>query len=115
MTARTPKVLFHEKQEAIGKCSRCGLDVAESKKGFFGTTKNWEFARWKNNDFFAAKNKTLTKGVTVQLLKTRRTNLRALYSRKTGKSYNATVVVEDDGGKQINFMLEFAPKKQAAK
>ena len=29
------------------------------------------------------------------------------YSEKTGKTYDAAVVLDDDGGKYVNFRLEF--------
>jgi DNA topoisomerase-3 len=36
-----------------------------------------------------------------------------LYSRKTGKTYDATVVLDDTGGKYVNFKLEFsAPNRK---
>jgi DNA topoisomerase-3 len=53
------------------------------------------------------KKKELTKAVAVALLKDGRIKMKGLYSEKTGKTYDAAVVLIDDGGKYINFKLEF--------
>ena len=34
-----------------------------------------------------------------------------LYSEKTGKTYDAEVILDDTGGKYVNFKLEFPVKK----
>ena len=34
-----------------------------------------------------------------------------LYSEKTGKTYDAVVVLDDPGGKYVNFKLEFEKGK----
>jgi DNA topoisomerase-3 len=53
------------------------------------------------------KKKELTKAVAVALLKDGRIKMKGLYSEKTGKTYDAAVVLNDDGGKYVNFKLEF--------
>ena len=100
-------VLFPSEFESIGKCPRCGRNVMERKQGFFCEDRNCGFALWKNSKFFSAKNKQLTKSVAAALLKDGRTQLSGCYSEKTQKTYDATVVMQDDG-KQTNFSLEFA-------
>ena len=99
-------VLFPSGREIIGKCPRCGGSVAESKKGFFCENDGCRFGLWKDNRFFAAKKKTLTKSVAAALLKDGRVRLTGCYSEKTGKTYDATVVFEDTG-ERVNFKLEF--------
>ena len=68
------------------------------------------FAIWKNNKWWAAKKKQPTKAVVSALLKDGRVRVTGLYSEKTGKSYDATVVLEDDG-QYANFKLEFDQRK----
>lgn len=34
-----------------------------------------------------------------------------LYSEKTGRTYDAEVILDDTGGKYVNFKLEFPVKK----
>ena len=105
-------VLFPSTQEAIGKCPRCGNDVIENKKGFCCLSKTCGFALWKDNKFFTAKKKKLTKTIAVELLKNGKAKLTGCYSEKTGKTYDAVVLLEDTGGKYVNFTLEFASKKE---
>lgn len=38
-----------------------------------------------------------------------------LYSEKTGKTYDAVVLLDDTGGKYVNFRLEFLAKKGRGK
>ena len=40
--------LFTPPREVVGKCPRCGGDVAELQKGFFCQTESCKFAIWKN-------------------------------------------------------------------
>jgi len=100
------EVLFPSGREIVGKCPRCGSDVTESKKGFFCENNDCRFGLWKDNKFFALKKKTLTKSVAVSLLKDGRAKLTGCYSEKTGKTYDATVILEDTG-ERVNFRLEF--------
>ena len=100
------EVLFPSGREAIGKCPRCGGSVTESKKGFFCENDGCRFGLWKDSRFFAAKKKALTKAVAAALLKDGRIRLTCCYSEKTGKTYDATVVLEDTG-ERVNFRLEF--------
>ena len=37
--------------------------------------------------------------------------MEGLYSPKTGKTYDATIVLDDSGGQYVNFNLEFQQKK----
>lgn len=103
---RSAEVLFPSGREAVGKCPRCGGSVTESKKGFFCENDGCRFGLWKDNRFFAAKKKVLTKAVAAALLKDGRVRLTGCYSEKTGKTYDATVILEDTGGR-VNFKLEF--------
>lgn len=48
------------------------------------------------------------------LLKDGRARLTGCYSEKTGKTYDATVVLEDDG-RYVGFKLEFDRQKGGAK
>ena len=100
------EVLFPSEREVIGNCPRCGGSVTESKKGYFCENRNCKFGMWRDNRFFSAKKATLTKKSAAALLKDGRVKLIGLYSEKTGKSYNATVVLTDDG-ERVGYKLEF--------
>ena len=102
-------------REAVGTCPRCGGTVYEGKKGFFCENRDCSFALWKDNKFFTGKKKTLTKTVAAALLKEGRVSMSGLYSEKTGRTYDAVVVLDDTGGKYVNFKLEFPAKKGGRK
>ena len=97
--------------EAVGVCPRCGAPVYEGKKGFFCDNRECSFALWKDNRFFSSKKKSITKSVAAALLKEGRISMSGLYSEKTGKTYDAEVILDDTGGKYVNFKLEFPIKK----
>ena len=97
--------------EAVGVCPRCGAPVYEGKKGFFCDNRECCFALWKDNRFFSSKKKSITKPVAAALLKEGRISMSGLYSEKTGKTYDAEVILDDTGGKYVNFKLEFPIKK----
>lgn len=99
--------LFPSQNKVIGKCPRCGSNVIENKKGFCCENRTCGFALWKENKFFTSKKKTLTEKIVKDLLTTGKCKLTGCYSEKTGKTYNATVSIDETGGKYVNFVLEF--------
>lgn len=98
----------------VGLCPRCGKNVVEGKKSFF--CEGWNasppcsFALWKNDRFFTAKRKELTRKIAAALLKNGRAPVTGLFSEKKGVLYDATIVMEDTGGKFVRFKLEFDNK-----
>ena len=106
--------LFAPPREVVGKCPRCGGEIAEMQKGFFCQDQSCKFAIWKNNNWWAAKRKQPTKAIVAALLKDGRAHVTGLYSGKSGKTYDATVVLEDTG-QYVNFKLEFDRQKGGGK
>ena len=104
------EVLFPSGREVVGKCPRCGSDVTESKKGYFCEKHNCRFALWKDNRFLTSKRVGLTKMMAQKLLKDGRAYVSGIYSEKTGKKYDAYIVMTDDGTKTI-FSLDFSKKQ----
>ena len=104
-------VLFTEKTKSIGVCPRCGSAVVERPKGFLCSNRDCRFALWRQNPFFAAKKKELTAAIASALLKEGRAFVKGLYSPKTGKTYDAAIVLDDSGGQYVNFKLEFPQKR----
>lgn len=100
------EILFPSCHEAIGKCPRCGTPVIEKMKGYFCDNKDCSFALWKDSRFFTSKNKTLSKKTAAALLEDGQAMLRGCYSPKTGTTYDATVLLIDDG-QRTNFRLDF--------
>ena len=106
--------LFTPPREVVGKCPRCGGEVAEMQKGFFCQDKSCKFAIWKNSKWWAAKRKQPTKTIVAALLKDGRARVTGLHSEKSGKTYDATVVLEDTG-QYVNFKLDFDRQKGGGK
>ena len=102
--------LFLSDRESVGKCPRCGGAVSENKKGFCCSDKACGFAIWKENRFFTAKKKTVTKAIVTELLKNGKVPLKGCYSEKTGKTYDCVVVLDDTGGRFVNFTMEFGTR-----
>lgn len=95
--------------ESIGSCPRCGDQVLEGERRFFCQNKTCTFALWKENRFFKDKKKVLTREVAAALLQEGSILMKNLYSPKTQKTYDARIIMEDTGGKYVNFRLEFSP------
>ena len=115
----TSTALSESGRTVIGKCPRCGKNVVEGKKSFYcegyHDTPSCGFALWKNDRFFTSKRKELTKKIAASLLKTGRAAVTGLFSEKKGVFYDATVVLDDDGGKFVRFKLEFDNKSTEKK
>ena len=105
------KKLFAPEKEVIGTCPRCGQPVYEGKKNFACSDRSCGFVLWKNDRFWTSRKKELTKKMATDLLKKSRTSVRGMWSEKKQSTYDAAVILDDTGGKYINFKLEF-PKKR---
>ena len=106
--------LFAPEKEVIGNCPRCGKPVYEGKKNFACSDRSCTFVLWKNDRFWTSRKKELTKKMAVDLLKKGRTNVKGMWSEKKGATYDAAVILDDTGGKFINFKLEFPKRKDGA-
>jgi len=117
--AVAPSPLSDSGRAGIGKCPRCGKNVVEGKKSFYcegyHDTPSCGFALWKNDRFFTGKRKELTKKIAASLLKNGRVAVTGLFSEKKGVFYDATIVLDDDGGKFVRFKLEFDNKSTGKK
>jgi DNA topoisomerase-3 len=92
---------------SLGKCPRCASDVREGQKGFFCDSRACGFRLWKESRFWTAKKKPLTAAIVGKLLNEGKVALKDLRSEKTGKTYGATVFLDDNGGQYVNFRMEF--------
>ena len=96
---------FHEERKVIGKCPRCGADVCDGKKNYHCTGKDCSFAMWKNDRFFSERKVVFSEKIAVDLLKSGKSKVKKLYSQKTGKTYDGTVLLADTGGKYVNYKV----------
>lgn len=106
------KKLFAPEKEVIGTCPRCGQPVYEGKKNFACSDRSCGFVLWKNDRFWTSRKKELTKKMATDLLKKGRTNVKGMWSEKKQAAYDAAVILDDTGGKYINFKLEFPKRKE---
>ena len=98
--------LFQSERVIIGKCPRCGENVYEGKKNFYCGNRGCQFVMWKNDRFFEQRKKAFTPKIAAALLKDGKAKVKGLYSEKTGKTYDATVLLADTGGKYVNYRVE---------
>ena len=100
------EVLFPSGRPVVGKCPRCGAEVTESKNGYFCERRSCKFGLWRDNRFLATKKISLTKKMASSLLAQGRAYASGVYSEKTGKTYDAFIVLEDDGARS-SYKLDF--------
>jgi DNA topoisomerase-3 len=93
--------------EPLGLCPRCGSFVHEGSKGYFCDSRTCGFTIWRESKLWTARKKPLTAAIVAALLKDVRVSLKGLYSDKTGKKYDATVILDDTGSGFVNFKMEF--------
>ena len=106
--------LFAPEKEVIGACPRCGKPVYEGKKNFSCSDRGCGFVLWKNDRFWTNRRKELTKKMAADLLKKGRTSVKGMWSEKTDSTYDAVVILDDTGGKYVNFKMEFPKRKDGA-
>ena len=91
----------------IGTCPHCGGQVAEREKGFFCSSRECRFVIWKDNAFFGRLGKRPTRQVVDKLLRDGRARLKDCKSQRTGKTYNAAVILTTEADGRAKFSLEF--------
>ena len=99
--------LFQTERVAIGTCPRCGEAVYEGKKNYYCGNRACQFVMWKNDRFFEEREKVFTPKIAAALLKHGKVKIKGLFSPKTGKTYDGTVLLADTGGKYVNFRMEW--------
>ena len=98
--------LFQAERVVIGKCPRCGEAVYEGKKNYYCGNRACQFVMWKNDRFFEERKTAFSAKIAAALLKSGKVNVKKLYSPKTGKTYDGTIVLADTGGKYVNYRIE---------
>ena len=91
----------------IGSCPHCGADVAERDKGWFCANRECRFVLWKDNAYFKKIGKHLTAGMAEKLVKEGRIKLKDCKSQRTGKTYNADVLLTTEEDGRAKFQMEF--------
>lgn len=100
------KKLFAPEKEAVGICPRCKSPVYEGKKNFYCSDRSCRFVMWKNDKFFESRRSVFSKKIAAALLKDGKAKVKGLYSERTGKTYDGTVLLCDTGEKYVNYRIE---------
>ena len=95
------------KREPVGICPRCGAPVYEGDKNFYCSNRECKFRLWKESKWLSGMKKKVTKKMAASLLKDGRVFVKGLNSQKTGKTFDADLLLEDTG-KYVNFKLDFS-------
>lgn len=97
-------------KEEIGKCPVCGGSVIEGKNKYFCSNRDCSFALWKENRFLTSMKKSVSKKMAAELLAKGKTHVKELFSAKTGKTFEADLLMTVNDGKAM-FSLEFPQRK----
>ena len=104
--------LFKPEKTELGKCPRCKSPVYEGKKNYYCSNKECSFTMWKNDRFFEERKTVFTPKIAAALLKSGKAKVKKLYSVKTGKTYDGTVLLADTGGKYVNYKVTISKDKE---
>lgn len=99
-------VLFPSGRKVIGKCPRCGGNVTISSKGYFCEKDSCHFGIWKDNRYLSKLKINLSDKLFEALLKDGHAYVSGIYSEKTGKRFDAYLLMKDDGTR-TSFSLDF--------
>ena len=107
----TQRQFASSSKESIGSCPRCGSPVYDGKSSFYCSNRECSFCLWKNSTFLSNLKKPMTRKMAAEFLQKGRVHGKGLYSVRTGKTFDADIVLTettDKNGKAIaSFALEF--------
>ena len=95
----------------VGVCPCCGTNVVEKDMAYFCDNMDCSFALWKDNKFFQAIGKEMTRDVAEDLLNCGTVKLMGCKSRKTGKTFNCYVDITYDDEGRVQYEIRFPKKK----
>ena len=95
------------RNKVIGTCPHCGAEVLEKQKGWFCSNPECRFILWKDNAYFTKIGKRLTSQIVEKLLRDKRVRLKDCKSQKTGKTYNADLLLSTENDGRPQFSMEF--------
>lgn len=98
--------------DIVGQCPVCGGHVVEREKGFFCNNMDCNFALWKNNRFFQAIGKEMTRGVADDLVNGGTVKLSDCKSKRTGNKFSCYVDLTTDDDGKAHFEIRFPQRKR---
>ena len=103
------------RNKVIGTCPHCGAEVLERQKGWFCSNRECRFVLWKDNAYFTKIGKRLTPQIVEKLLRDGRVKLKDCKSQKTGKTYNADLLLSTEADGRPQFSMELENRKGGGK
>ena len=104
--------------DSIGVCPWCGADIREGKSNYYCSNRECSFCLWKESKFLSNMKKKLTLPMAKELLSDGRTFVNGLYSQKSGKTFDAYLVLSEatdrNGKRMASYTLEFPKGKRNA-
>lgn len=110
---RPPRIFEVVKENQLCKCPKCGNVIEVTELGYRCCNSGCGLSLFKNNKLFESLDKKLTKTLAKQIFTKGKVEFENLVSKKTGKTYNATLVA-DFSNKYVTFRFEF-PKNDENK
>ena len=111
-----PAAHFETSKESLGNCPWCGSSVYESRVSYRCSSRDCTFCLWKDSAFLNGLKKPITKKMAIDFLQSGRVHAKGLYSTRTGKSFDADILLTettDKRGKRISsYKLEFPSQKR---
>lgn len=92
------QVCAYEDRQVVCSCPRCGADILENPKAF-SCSARCGIVLFKNDPFFAAFGKNMTKTYAKNLFTKGKTTVKDITSKKTGKKYELDVFVDFSEGR----------------
>jgi DNA topoisomerase-3 len=99
-------------REQVGVCPRCGAPVYEGKYKFYCSSQDCCFRIWKEDNWLVGMRKKVTRSMAAALLKDGRVFVTGFYSERTGRCFDADLVLVDTDY-YVNYKLDFRRKKPA--
>lgn len=101
--------------DSIGTCPWCGSRVLDGKSSYYCSDRNCGFCLWKKSSYLEKMKCSMTRKLATELLKNGRSHMKKLYSARTGKTFDADLVltetVDKNGSRIASFQLEFPNRK----
>lgn len=98
-------------KDSVGVCPWCGSEVYDGKSSYYCSNRECHFCLWKKNKFLENLKQPMTKKLAQELLKKGRIHSKKLYSQRTGKMFEADLVltkaVDREGNPTSSIQLDF--------
>ena len=104
---------FDVNYDSIGACPHCGNRVHEIGKLRLWKCQNprCHFTLWQNSRYFEKLGVTLNRSMATELVQTRQVTLHGLRSKKSGREYDAVILLDTDEVGNAKFSMTFPTKK----